>query len=63
MVKAKRDKAPKDTRKPKHSGDANRANKQSKNGLRDASTARGGCHGGAACGSGTCGVGCGRTHT
>ncbi|EFN54955.1 hypothetical protein CHLNCDRAFT_134718 [Chlorella variabilis] len=46
MVKAKRDKAPKDTRKPKHSGDANRANKQSKNGLRDASTARGGCHGG-----------------
>lgn len=40
MVKSKRDKAPKDTRKPKNSNDANRANKQSKNGLRDASTVR-----------------------
>ena len=38
MAKAKRDKAPKDTRKPKNSNDANRANKQSKNGMRDAST-------------------------
>ena len=38
MAKAKRDKAPKDNRKPKHSNDANRANKQSKNGMRDAST-------------------------
>ena len=43
MAKAKRDKAPKDTRKPKNSNDANRANKQSKNGLRDASTVRSPC--------------------
>ena len=40
MAKAKRDKAPADKRKPKHSNDAGRANKQSKNGLRDASTVR-----------------------
>jgi hypothetical protein len=39
MAKAKRDKAPKDTRKPKHSNDSNRANKESKAGFRDASTA------------------------
>ncbi|KAL4857344.1 Nuclear/nucleolar GTPase 2 [Chlorella vulgaris] len=40
MAKAKRDKAPKDTRKPKHSNDSNRANKESKAGFRDASTVR-----------------------
>lgn len=38
MVKKQRDKAPKSAGKPKHSNDANRANKRSKNGMRDAAT-------------------------
>ena len=42
----KREKAPADTRKPKHSNDANRGTKGAKAGMRDASTVSGPVHGG-----------------
>jgi hypothetical protein len=38
MAKQKKGKNPVDNRKPKNSNDANRANKISKNGMRDAAT-------------------------